>query len=166
MRLFIAINFNEELKDALLDIQDALWDCGMHGNFTKEENMHMTLAFIGEYPDPRRVKDIVEGIAFDPFEIKLSGIGSFGRLWWVGTEASEPLVKLAKNLRHRLADAKIPFDKKKFSPHITVVRNARMEGGRIEDFEMPPGSEASMMVDHISLMRSDFGKGGVRYTEL
>ena len=52
MRLFIAINLNETMKQTLLDIQNAMRGCGIEGNYTPEENMHLTLAFIGEYEDP------------------------------------------------------------------------------------------------------------------
>ena len=147
MRLFIAINLNEEMKDALIDIRDTMRTYGIRGKDTPPENMHLTLAFIGEYDDPERVKEVVESIEIRPFEMKLKGIGAFRDLWWVGTENSAPLMAISRRLRRALAEADIPFDKKKFSP---ITEN----GG------------VSMTVDHISLMRSDRGKCGMIYTEL
>lgn len=49
MRLFIAIQFEEKILDALNDFQDDLKEKGVTGNYTKRENLHITLAFIGEY---------------------------------------------------------------------------------------------------------------------
>ena len=167
MRLFIAINFNEEIRNALMDIQDAMMHMGIRGNYTKSENLHLTLAFIGDYPDQFQVKEVIDSISFEPFEITLDGVGSFGKLWWAGIQQSEQLRQLAKSLRHKLSEANIPFDRKKFSPHITLVRNtdARLrEGMPIEEIERNNGT--TMAVDHISLMRSDRGKHGMVYTEL
>ena len=189
MRLFIAIQLNDEMKDALTRLQKQLQRQGVRGNFTRRENLHLTLAFIGEYPDPYDVKDIMEAIDFEPFDISLDGMGSFGSLWWMGLnsggngeenasgegrDAGDELKILAKHLRHALADAGIPFDRKKFSPHITLVRKPTVRNGAAEAGAKPAIPEevladlprASMLVDHISLMRSERGKHGMIYTEL
>ena len=165
-RLFIAINLNDEMKDALMGIQDTMRSYGMHGRETVPENMHLTLAFIGDYDDPELVKEIIRGIEVRPFEIRLSGIGAYGDLWWAGLENSPPLLAVSKRLRRGLADAGVPFDRKKFSPHITLMRRA---DGRLSDAareEMAGLFGAAMTVDHISLMRSDRGRHGMIYTEL
>ena len=205
MRLFISIQLNDEMKHALRRIQHAMQSQGVQGNFTREENLHLTLAFIGEYPDPEDVLDVMEQIEFEPFDIRLDGVGSFGSLWWAGIDSvgedefeidaeqgdsdtqgcNDALKALAKHLRRGLADAGIPFDRKKFSPHITLVRKPQMRndrstngrGGRnsnghsdrnlaipeavLEDLPM-----AEMLVEHVSLMRSERGKHGMIYTEL
>ena len=118
------------MKNALINIQNEMYDKGIRGHFTPEENMHLTLAFIGEYPDTVPVKD------------------------------SAPLEAVVRRIRRALADNGIPFDRKKFSPHITLIRKARgeMPGLRPET--------AGMTVNRISLMRSDRGKNGMIYTEV
>ena len=166
MRLFISINLNDEMKDALIDIQETMRVYGIHGNETVPDNMHLTLAFIGEYDDPDHVKRVVDSIEIRPFEIRLNGIGAFRDLWWAGIENSAPLMAVSRRLRRALAEADIPFDRKKFSPHITIIRRA---GGRLS--EVPEEEIAAhyggvMTVDHISLMRSDRGRHGLIYTEL
>ena len=164
-RLFIAINLNDEMKDALVDIQDALRDHGIHGRETAVENMHLTLAFIGDYGDPGLVKEIVDGIDIRPFEISLKGVGAFRDLWWVGVENTAPLMAISRRLRRALSDAGIPFDKKKFSPHITIIRRAEGRLSEEAHDELERRFGTSMTVDHISLMRSDRGKYGMVYTE-
>ena len=165
MRLFISIQLNDEMRDALAQIQNSMQRQGVRGNFTREENLHLTLAFIGEYPDPYDVKDIIDRIEFDAFAIKLEGLGSFGSLWWAGVSGSDELKTLAKQLRRALADAGIPFDRKKFSPHITLVRKPEVTG-RIPEGVLSDLPTAEMTVDHISLMRSERGRHGMIYTEL
>ena len=48
MRLFIAIKLNDEMVEALTGLQGDLQFIGMRGRYTPEENLHLTLAFIGE----------------------------------------------------------------------------------------------------------------------
>ena len=49
MRLFIAIKFSSEIEKVLTDLQDDLKTQGITGNYTNIQNLHLTLAFIGEY---------------------------------------------------------------------------------------------------------------------
>ena len=160
MRLFIAVNLSKEMKDALINAQNEMYDGGVRGNYTPEENLHLTLAFIGEYPDAEPVLEALSAVSFTPFILALEGMGRFGDLWWAGMQASPPLASLARRVRHALAEGGIPFDRKRFSPHITLLRRARGE---------LPGvavGGASMTVDAVSLMRSDRGRNGMIYTEL
>ena len=112
--------------------------------------------------------DAISSIDFEPFDIRLEGLGAFGDLWWAGIgTGSEELKALAAKLRHELSEAGISFDRKRFSPHITLIRRARFT----DDFT--PGEEdfASwrkpyLTVERISLMRSDRTKHGMVYTEI
>ncbi len=49
--IFIAIRFNDEFKRKLVEIQDSLKSRGVTGNYCSYDNLHMTLAFIGEHYD-------------------------------------------------------------------------------------------------------------------
>ena len=167
MRLFIAIQLSDTWKDALEEAQDALFHSGVTGNYTPVENVHITLAFIGEYSDPTEVLEVVRSVDFWPFEISLDGVGAFGDLWWAGVDkGSEELKALATKLRHALAEAGIPFDRKRFAPHITILRRARFAEGFVPEEEAPEDEKPSMLVDRICLMRSDRTKHGMVYTEI
>lgn len=160
MRLFVAVRLSDGVKDALSAAQDELYSRGVRGRFTSAENLHLTLAFIGEYPEPEAVLEALSAVSFAPFELALEGMGCFGDLWWAGLADSAPLLSLSQKIRHALAKNGIPFDRKRFSPHITLIRNA---AGK------PPGNPvrpASMTVGAVSLMRSDRGKKDMIYTEL
>ena len=160
MRLFIAIRLSDAMKDSLIHTQNALYDRSVRGNYTSEENLHLTLVFIGEYPDFEPVLDALSAVSFRPFELRLEGMGRFGDLWWAGMSDSAPLTAVVRRVRRALAENNIPFDKKRFAPHITLIRKAAGE--------MPglaPGPVA-MTVETISLMRSDRGRNGMIYTEL
>ena len=160
MRLFIAIKLSDAMKDSLIRLENTLYDRGVRGNYTSEENLHLTLAFIGEYPDFEPVLDALSSVSFRPFELSLEGMGRFGDLWWAGMRDSAPLTAIVRRIRRALAENDIPFDRKRFSPHITLIRKAAGE--------MPGTSPepVSMQVDTISLMRSERGRNGMIYTEL
>jgi 2'-5' RNA ligase len=160
MRLFVAITLSEEIKETLCSAQDSMFDRGVRGNYTPVENMHLTLAFIGEYPDAEPVLDALSIVSFSPFDITLEGIGCFGDLWWAGIKESAPLYSVVRRVRRALAENEIPFDRKRFSPHVTLIRKA---SGRMPGIQIKP---VSMNVGTVSLMRSDRGRNGMIYTEL
>ena len=122
MRLFIAILLSDEMKAALIEAQNAMYDRGLRGHYSPEENLHLTLAFIGDYPAAEPVLDALETVDFRPFSLSLEGIGHFGDLWWAGLRDSAALNAVARRVRRALAENDIPFDRKKFNPHITLVR--------------------------------------------
>ena len=160
MRLFIAIELSKPMKDALINAQNEMYDAGVRGGYTTVENLHLTLAFIGEVPAAEPALEALSAVSFTPFELALEGLGCFGDLWWAGMRPSPPLAALARRVRHALAEGGVPFDRKRFSPHITLLRKARgdMPGIGI--------GEASMTVEAFSLMRSDRGKNGMIYTAI
>ena len=161
MRLFIAIELNPNIQRTLKGLQQKLKGQGVRGNYTLPDNLHLTLAFIGDYADPDYVLDCMAPVPFEPFPITLDGFGQFGDLWWIGLARNDALCNYVKRLRHALAEAGIPFDRKKFAPHITLVRRASYV---IRPEIIIPKSR--MTVSHISLFRSDRGKNGMIYTEL
>ena len=163
MRLFIAIQLSEEARQLVEDIQTTFRWRHVKGKYSTKENLHITLAFIGDYGDPDQVLDVMNTVAFDPFTLELDHIGCFDELWWAGVSESSELETLAKNLRHALADAGIPFDKKKFKAHITFLRKPEYTQGSIAHMSFEP---AVIRVTRISLMQSTRGKNGMIYTEL
>ena len=79
-----------------------------------------------------------------------------------GTADGGELAACAARLRRALAQENIPFDRKRFTPHITLLRRGEFARG-VPGIAVP---EASMEADAMSLMRSDRGRNGMIYTEL
>ena len=141
-------------------VQKRLQIQGVKGNFTTRENMHLTLAFIGEYNDPGYVSEVLSHIDYEPVRLVIDGFGSFGDLFWIGIKEDKGLLTNVKRIRRALADNSIPFDKKKFTPHMTIARKIQYD----ESFPTDAPFPAAMDVECISLMRSDRGKSGMIYT--
>lgn len=160
MRLFIASGFSDEMKKALSDVSDAIRRLGVRGNYTKEINYHLTLAFIGEYGDPSKVLSAMRRVPLEKQTVSLSAPGRFGDLWWCGLDIPQAFTDYVYALRSSLRDAGIPFDQKKFTPHVTLLRRA----DRL--FEAPAVPEAETVITRVCLMRSDRSESGMIYTPL
>lgn len=164
MRLFIAANFNENIVDKLVELQADLKGCGLEGNFTRPENLHLTLAFIGEYGNPEDVLDVMEEVAFRPVQLHVEGLQHYREMYLLRMGKDTGLESYVRRIRRSLSEQGIPFDRKKFSPHITLARKISFRKGRFEALEYSP--EFTVPVDRVSLMRSERGKRGMVYTEL
>lgn len=152
------------MRNALHGVQNELRRRGVEGNFTRAENLHLTLAFIGDYPDPGAVLDAMEQVRFEAFSLRLSGFGAFGDVWWTGMDGGEGLDALVRRLRRALAEKGIPFDRKAFRAHVTLIRKPSCRSDpRLGTLAVP---QTEMTVGSISLMLSTRGKNGMIYTEL
>lgn len=166
MRLFIAVNFTEEFKAALLDWQaelKAFAEAQGAGkvNWSRPENLHLTLAFIGEYGDPDKVLRAMERVWVEQFELETGRGGRFGSLYWAGLADGRPAVALSEAVRRELKKDGIPFDEKPMSPHITVARELKLA-------QPPqiPVPKARMTAECFTLMKSERIGGRLTYTPL
>ena len=163
MRLFIAISFPDEFKKALLDTCAALKTAGVSGNYTKRENLHLTLAFLGEVkpPEHKKVKDAMAAVDIPAIKIEAGNPGRFGDLLWAGLSADKSLNGYVASLRSELKVRDIWYDGKPFKPHVTLVRRA--QNYKDVHIDMPRGS---FTVEKVSLMKSERINGRLVYTEI
>ena len=158
MRLFIAIELSDELKKSLIGLMHDLKKTGIKGQYAPADNLHMTLAFIGETDQLAKIREAVQSIQFKPFKLSLSDLGNFGELIWLGVKGNQGLSELVKEVRSTLDDAGISYDKKGFLPHITLIRRA------IGNYKQVPAPKGMMMVKRISVMKSEVKDGRRIYT--
>ena len=161
MRLFIAIRLSEEMKKALVACMHDLKKQGVDGNYVPAQNLHMTLAFIGEYDDPSKVKEVIRRVPLPEFRLTLSEKGNFGNILWAGVKGNQKLKTYVKDLRAALSEEGIPFDNEKFVPHITLIRKFSVK--KPYQFRLP---KAEMTVKKVSLMKSEMKNGKVAYREM
>ncbi len=161
MRLFIAIQLSDPMKKALVNMMHELKKQGVEGNYVPAQNLHMTLAFIGEYDDPARIKEVISRVPVPEFRMSLSDMGNFGNILWAGVKGNQKLKAYVKDLRSALDAEGIPFDRDKFVPHITLIR--KYTAKRSYKVSMP---KAEMMVKRASLMKSEQKNGKPVYKEL
>ena len=125
MRLFIAIDLPERLKDELAIISFGL----PQARWVGPEQFHLTLRFIGEVDGAlfRDIKSGLESVIGSPFPLTLDSLGCFPprrdpQVLWVGIENSVELLELRKKVESCLSKLGIAPEQRKFSPHITLAR--------------------------------------------
>lgn len=160
MRLFIAIQLTDEMKAALIESMHGLKKLGVKGRYVPGNNLHVTLAFLGECADAAPVKEALKQLTYKPFRLSLTQPGVFGNLLWIGLKGNQGLSALVRDVRGGLDAAGIEYDRKAFQPHITVIRE--MSG----PWQKLPPPKGEMMVRKVSLMRSDLRDGKRIYTEI
>jgi len=178
-RIFIAINFPEEIKKELSSFQEK-WP-ELPCRWVKKENLHITLAFLGyltdeELPEVIKItKEITQ--RHEPFSINLNKI-CYGppkkppRMIWVEGEKSKDLANLQIDLEKSLiSSGKIKFEpeERSFTSHITLGRIKQWEFKQIEPEERPEVNEdinLSFEVNSIEVMESELKRGGAEYMVL
>ena len=182
-RIFIAINFPEDIKKKLADYQSKWPELPIR--WTKKDNLHITLVFLGDVSNDELVEicKITKEIASQnqPFSISLSKI-LYGppkkmppRMVWVEGEESEELGKLQTNLEKALnknstlRQNETSGAERPYIIHITLGRIRTWEFQRIEPEERPEVNEEINFffnVNSIEIMESQLKKGGPQYTIL
>ena len=96
MRLFIAIMLSDEMKKSVIGTMHELKKADVRGSYVPAQNLHVTLAFIGETKDAAAVKAAMQTISCKPFRMAFADMGVFDNLLWVGIKGNQGLNKLAK----------------------------------------------------------------------
>lgn len=125
LRLFYALWPNDAVRERLQALQ-----LGMHGRLIRYENLHITLAFLGQQPASHLplLKKILADLPQFTVRLPLDRIGYFkkSRITWAGTHAvPDDLLALQSALAASLATNGIAFDHRvRFVPHVTLARDA------------------------------------------
>jgi len=161
MRLFIAVQFSKEVKELWLAAIADLKRQAVSGNFTRAENLHLTLAFIGESENVAAIQRVIDCCAVPAFELAVSGTGTFGNLFWAGIEKNPELKALADTIQNSLRKSGFQIEERAFKPHITLARQLVTKGPVSINIR-----RTAMTVGRVSLMKSERINGRLVYTEL
>jgi len=166
MRLFIAINFTAETKNRLLAMCEELHSASRRGRFSLPENLHLTLAFLGECNAEQAdtSKAVMDMATFAPFDLVIEGLGRFkrdgGDIWWAGVRENKALTDLQRELTSGLCSRGFSLEKRKYSPHITLGREI------VTDEKPRPIEPFGETVSRIDLMKSERINGKLTYTSI
>lgn len=176
MRAFLGISIPEELKSRIISVQDKFFDFDI--KFVEKENLHFNLKFFKDIGDEEveKLKKILGDICkqYQPFEIKVTGIGAFPsrnyvRVVWLGVkDGYQTLAALAETIETALESLGYESEEK-FVPHLTLgrVRSGRNKNEMIvllkelEDLEI-----GKMEVKEIILFQSKLSPDGPVYEEV
>ena len=166
-RVFISIDIPLNIKEKIKKIQDILPE--LNGKKIEEENLHLTLKFLGNLPDKKIgiVKEKLNEIDFRKFESEIDGIGFFSekfiRIVWLHLSNCE---ELQKEIDFRLSGL---FEKEqRFMCHLTIARIKSIKDGKefISELKKIKFSKMKFLVDNFKLKESILAEDKPTYKTL
>ena len=155
-RIFIAINLPEDIKKELSSFENKWPELPVR--WTKKDNLHITLEFLGYLSDEEVSKTCQEtkelAAKHKPFTVTLN------RICYGPPDKIPPYMVWAMGEKIRELD---------LSPHITLGRIKTWEWRRLEPEERPEIEEEinlSFEVNSIEVMESQLKRGGSSYSIL
>jgi 2'-5' RNA ligase len=175
VRTFIAIDLEQPLKQALLELIEILRRTRADVRWVSAPGMHLTLKFLGETGQEgvAAVSEALGRIAarHRSFPLVLEGTGSFPpgrppRVLWVGVRSQPALLLLQEGIDRDLEKMGFPAEERAFHPHLTLgrvkgpafLREASTELGKREHSVF-----GEMEARKVTFFESQLGPGGARY---
>jgi RNA 2',3'-cyclic 3'-phosphodiesterase len=176
MRLFVAIELDHPMKRTLRRLVEHLQPHNRDVRWVHEDNMHLTLKFLGDVPAEKldctidACRSTIHQSA--AFSITLDRCGCFPpagpvRIIWGGLEdPSSALTALALRCEDEFQRIRVDREDRPFASHVTIgrVRNDRSQGALRRSVESAPVRTTTQSVDHMVLFESSTHPQGVRYT--
>lgn len=166
-RLFVGIRPPRPIREMLAarmgGVPGARWQ--------NDEQLHLTLRFIGEVERPvaEDVATVLSSVRFAPFDLAMSGAGSFDRRGrvnavWAGVRPHDIVTQLHRKIDQAIARVGIAREGRAFLPHVTL---ARLGGGAgpVDRFLADHAALSSppFRVEHFLLFESTLGSEGAVY---
>lgn len=188
MRLFVALDIDEAIRERIRGFVNDLQALAPNVRWVRPESLHITLKFIGEQPESKvsAIEAALAKVSAPSTRISFSGCGFFptpksARVFWMGI-AGPALSKLAGDIEEALVPLGIEKEKRAFSPHLTLARASggsgapgRQKGDRPNQSfaalqqrlgEMPSPEFGTMTAREFCLYQSHLSSQGSRYTKM
>ena len=178
VRCFVAVEVDDQgVLDALGRVQAGLVGSGGDLKPVEQENIHLTLKFLGDVDDGLldEVKRVVGSLSFEPFRMALAETGAFPNLrrpkvLWAGvSEGVDELSAIFGELEAGFVGLGFKREGRRFSPHITIarVRSERNQNWLMEEVLRQRDTDfGSFEVGSVKLKRSVLTPRGPVYSTL
>jgi RNA 2',3'-cyclic 3'-phosphodiesterase len=186
LRLFIAIELNDALRNQLQEVQKQLQDA-REGAFVAKsvrwvapQNIHLTLKFLGNSNRAQvpALTNVLQHAVQDikPFELTARGLGCFPNPrrpnnLWVGLEGDlNTAALLAQQIQDQCFSLNFPREERGFTPHLTIGRVKREASNQDREAigqiikSFPAKTFGTISVDAVHLIASDLRPHGPIYT--
>ena len=180
MRIFIAVELPESVRERLGQLQGKLKGTENSIRWVNPSLIHLTMKFLGEVKEKNleKVIQIAENAAgrFSVFELKIGEIGVFPnfsspRVIWVGIEeGKDKLETLAAELEEKLGQEGFSRNSRKWTSHLTLARvkvlkaRERLKALLLQYCKEVEGIEVK--VKSLSVIKSELTPRGPIYTVL
>ena len=177
IRLFICVELPDTAKRSIAALQAALRKSPGNLSWTRNENIHLTLKFLGDTKQ-RKIEKLCAVLNAVAIETKAGDIlfdktGAFPnlhkpRVLWLGcSQVCETISGLARKIDARVAEMGFQQENRPYQPHLTLARvrsgdvSAVVE--KMREFRLPP---IIVPVNSFTLMKSQLTQAGAIYTRL
>ena len=174
IRAFIAVDLPEDVRSAVTEAQARLKRAhtGVKVSWTKIENLHLTLQFLG-YVEEEVIAKIgveLEAVAsrYAPFDVNVAGAGNFPRVLWVGCN-SDTLKTLAQAVQAAMEPLGFRPERREFSAHLTLgrIKSPRMDVALTRALDSIKNQDfGTLRVESIHLFQSELHPDGSIYSKL
>lgn len=175
IRLFVSVKIPFEVKENLIRICKQIAPNPEKYRWETSAKIHLTIKFIGEVEE-NLVKDIDHELnfveKFESLDFLVKRFGFFFRanepkILWVGLETQESIYNLAEELNQRLSKFSIPVEKRRFKPHLTMLRIKNNPGSDfINKFKNYSFDNFNFTSREITLVKSRLSKTGAHYIDI
>jgi len=180
MRLFVAIDIPEEIRNALAEAAGQLRPAAPGARWVRPESLHLTVKFIGELPETQL--DAIKSALAAANKPAAFPLGLYGLYFFPdkrfprvlatfvhGEQGHRETAELTKQIDFQLSPLKIPREERAYRGHLTLARlDPRAQHDALE------AALAGMMrrewgtfpVREFHLYQSELRRGGAVYTRL
>ena len=173
-RLFISLNIPNNVINNILEIRNSIWNSS-ELRWEPSSKLHLTLKFIGDVDQNKtdlladRLKLINDSKSIN---CSIEKFGFFYRddiptILWAGLVIDDKILQITKSIDEVLSEFSIESDKKKFKPHITLLRLRKDPGinfvNKFKNFSFEP---ILFQSNSITLYKSVLEQSGSKYYEI
>ncbi len=177
MRLFVALELSQEVREAIAALIRALKPLDESWKWTRAENLHITLKFLGEVPEEKLDRVVVAlraVVLSESLALQFRELGFFPderrpRVLWIGVHAPPALPCLTTSIEETLETIGIPREERAYTPHLTLARGKE---GRVsptlrnELLRHARRDFGTITATAFHLIRSELKSSGAEYTTL
>jgi 2'-5' RNA ligase len=194
-RTFIAIELQDEVRSHLRREIQRLMPALPHARWVDPTTLHLTLAFLGEL-DEEQLEQATDAALMvartaQSFRLHMGSPGIFGpahspRVIWISVAGDlNRLLGIQSHLAARLVASGFPPEERPYAPHLTLARikepltnqelaalrrliASGQTANKQHRLAAPPDAPSipTIIVEHLSVMKSELTSAGPRYTRL
>jgi 2'-5' RNA ligase len=174
MRLFVAIELSDAIRKSLQDLQETFRAQTPQLNWTRPQNLHLTLKFLGEVRDkdvPKLSEALATVKASGPIEISATHVQCFPpsgpiRIISAGMPRVPTLLRLASDIDDACFQVGFPKEARPWTPHVTIGRAKAPLRPALRARLSPAAGQlpsATMRVDRFALISSKLTQAAASY---